>query len=116
MEITGRSIFEGVPKTITVDDQEIRESLSDCIIQIVGAIRLVLERTPPELSADLAERGIVLTGGGALIKKLDMCIREETGLPVLVEVDPFDSVTLGFAQLLKSSDWKQLERASEYHR
>ena len=82
MEIKGRNLIEGVPKTITVDDSEIREALSEGIATIMNAIRVALERTPPELSADISDRGIVLTGGGALIKNLDKRIRQETGLPV----------------------------------
>jgi len=70
MEIKGRNLIEGVPKTITVDDSEIRESLSECVSTIMNAVRVALERTPPELSADISDRGIVLTGGGALIKNL----------------------------------------------
>ena len=80
MEIKGRNLIEGVPKTITIDDSEIREALTECISTIMNAIRVALERTPPELSADISDRGIVLTGGGALIKNLDKRIREETGL------------------------------------
>jgi len=80
MEIKGRNLIEGVPKTITIDDSEIREALGECISTIMNAIRVALERTPPELSADISDRGIVLTGGGALIKNLDKRIREETGL------------------------------------
>jgi len=72
-------LIEGVPKTITVDDGEVRESLSECVSTIMNAIRVALERTPPELSADISDRGIVLTGGGALLKNLDKRIREETG-------------------------------------
>ncbi len=79
MEIKGRSLIEGMPKAITVDDSEIREALSECVSTIVSAIRVALERTPPELSADISDRGIVLAGGGALLKNLDKRIREETG-------------------------------------
>ena len=80
MEIKGRNLIEGVPKTITIEDSEIREALSECVATIVNAIRVALERTPPELSADISDRGIVLTGGGAMLKNLDRRIREETGL------------------------------------
>src|SRR6201985_2373447 len=75
MEIKGRNLIEGVPKTVTVDDTEIREALSECIAMIMNAMRVALERTPPELSADISDRGIVLTGGGAMIKNLDKRIR-----------------------------------------
>ena len=80
LEVKGRNLIEGVPRTVTIDDSEIREALSECISTILNAIRVALERTPPELSADISDRGIVLTGGGALIKNLDKRIREETGL------------------------------------
>jgi rod shape-determining protein MreB len=100
--ITGRNLIEGVPKTITIDDSEIREALGECIATIINGIRVALERTPPELSADISDRGIVLTGGGALIKNLDKRIREETGLPVSVADDPLASVVLGTGQMLSN--------------
>jgi rod shape-determining protein MreB len=100
--ITGRNLIEGVPKTITIEDAEIREALSECISTILNGIRVALERTPPELSADISDRGIVLTGGGALIKNLDKRIREETGLPVSVADDPLASVVLGTGQMLSN--------------
>ena len=84
MEIKGRNLIEGVPKTITIDDAEIRESLSECVATIMNAIRVALERTPPELSADIVDKGVVLSGGGAQLKNLDVLVREETGLPVMV--------------------------------
>jgi rod shape-determining protein MreB len=79
MEIKGRNLIEGVPKTLTIDDSEIREALSECVATIMNAIRVALERTPPELSADISDHGIVLTGGGAMLKNLDKRIRKETG-------------------------------------
>ena len=110
MEIKGRNLIEGVPKTITVDDSEIREALSECVSTIMNAIRVALERTPPELSADISDRGIVLTGGGALLKNLDKRIREETGLPVSIADDPLCSVVLGTGKML--SDFKLLRKIS----
>jgi len=110
MEIKGRNLIEGVPKTITVEDSEIREALAECISTIINAIRVALERTPPELSADISDRGIVLTGGGALIKNLDKRIREETGLPVSIADDPLASVVLGTGKML--SDFKLLRKIS----
>jgi rod shape-determining protein MreB len=110
MEIKGRNLIEGVPKTITIEDSEIREALSECIATIINAIRVALERTPPELSADISDRGIVLTGGGALIKNLDKRIREETGLPVSIADDPLASVVLGTGRML--SDFKLLRKIS----
>jgi rod shape-determining protein MreB len=110
MEIKGRNLIEGVPKTITVDDSEIREALSECVSTVMNAIRVALERTPPELSADISDRGIVLTGGGALLKNLDKRIREETGLPVSIADDPLASVVLGTGKML--SDFKLLRKIS----
>ena len=108
MEIKGRSLMEGVPKAITVDDSEIREALSESVSAVVSAIRVALERTPPELSADISDRGLVLAGGGALLKNLDKRIREETGLPVCIADDPLCSVVLGAAKLL--DDFRLLRR------
>ena len=88
MEIKGRDLIEGIPKTLTITDAEIREALAEPISIIVNAVRVALERTPPELSADIVDRGIVLTGGGSLLKNLDKLLREETGLPVSVAEDP----------------------------
>ncbi|MGA2267316.1 MAG: rod shape-determining protein [Bryobacteraceae bacterium] len=110
MEIKGRNLIEGVPRTITVPDSEIREALSECVATIVNAIRVALERTPPELSADISDRGIVLTGGGALLKNLDKRIREETGLPVSIADDPLASVVLGTGRML--SDFRLLRMIS----
>jgi rod shape-determining protein MreB len=110
MEIKGRNLIEGVPKTITIDDSEIRESLSECVATIINAIRVALERTPPELSADISDRGIVLTGGGAMLKNLDKRIREETGLPVSIADEPLASVVLGTGRML--SDFKLLRKIS----
>jgi len=108
MEIKGRSLIEGRPKTITVDDSEIREALSESVSTVVSAIRMALERTPPELSADISDCGIVLAGGGALLKNLDKRIREETGLPVCIADDPLCCVVLGTAKTL--NDFKFLRR------
>jgi len=110
MEVKGRNLIEGVPKTITVDNSEIREALSECVSTIMNAIRAALERTPPELSADISDRGILLTGGGALLKNLDKRIREETGLPVSIADDPLCSVVLGTGKML--SDFKLLRKIS----
>jgi len=110
MEIKGRHLLEGVPKTITVDDSEIRDALSECVATIINGIRVALERTPPEISADISDRGIVLTGGGALLKNLDKRIREETGLPVSIAEDPLASVVLGTGRML--TDFKLLRRVA----
>ncbi|MGD0618526.1 MAG: rod shape-determining protein [Bryobacteraceae bacterium] len=108
MEIKGRNLIEGVPKTLTIDDSEIREALAECVATIMNAIRVALERTPPELSADISDRGIVLTGGGAMLRNLDKRIREETGLPVSIAEDPLASVVLGTGKML--TDFKLLRR------
>ena len=93
-----------------MNDSEIREALSECVATIVNAIRAALERTPPELSADISDRGIVLTGGGALLRNLDKRIREETGLPVSIADDPLTSVVLGTGRML--SDFRLLRKIS----
>ncbi len=108
MEVKGRNLIEGIPKTVTITDEEVREALSDAISTIVNAVRVALERTPPELSADIAEKGIVLTGGGALLQNLDIRIKEETNLPVFLAQDPLTSVVLGTGKML--ADMKLLER------
>jgi len=110
MEIKGRNLIEGVPKTLTVDDSEIREPLAECIATIMNAIRVALEQTPPELSADISDHGIVLTGGGAMLKNLDKRIREETGLAVSIAEDPLASVVLGTGKML--TDFKLLRRVA----
>ena len=104
MEIKGRDLIEGIPKTLTVTDAEIREALQEPVSVIVNAVRVALERTPPELSADIVDRGIVLTGGGSLLKNLDRLLREETGLPVSVAEDPLSSVVLGTGKMLSDFD------------
>ncbi|HXR96924.1 MAG TPA: rod shape-determining protein [Terriglobales bacterium] len=109
-EIKGRNLIEGVPKTLVIEDAEIREALSESVGTIINAIRVALERTPPELSADISDKGIVLTGGGAMLKNLDKRIREETGLPVSIADDPLASVVLGTGKML--SDFKLLRKIS----
>ena len=104
MEIKGRDLIEGIPKTLTITDAEIREALQEPVAIIVNAVRVALERTPPELSADIVDRGIVLTGGGSLLKNLDRLLREETGLPVSVAEDPLSSVVLGTGKMLSNLD------------
>ena len=107
-EVRGRNLIEGIPKTITISDEEVREALADSISTIINAVRVALERTPPELSADIVERGIVLTGGGALLKNLDKRLSIETGLPVSLADDPLASVVLGTGKML--SDFDLLKR------
>ncbi|MDD5450038.1 MAG: rod shape-determining protein, partial [Candidatus Omnitrophica bacterium] len=100
MEVRGRDLVAGLPKMVTISSEEIREALADPISQIVESVRITLERTPPELSADLIERGIVMAGGGSLLKGLDRLIQEETGLPVHVADDPLTAVALGTGKVL----------------
>ena len=104
MEIKGRDLVEGVPKTLVVSDEEIREALSETVATIVEAVRVALERTPPELSADIMDKGIVLSGGGALLRNLDQRLRDETGLPVVLAEDPLASVVLGTGRVLSDMD------------
>ncbi|MBP6908976.1 MAG: rod shape-determining protein [Candidatus Saccharicenans sp.] len=104
MEIKGRDLREGIPRTIVVDDQEIREAIEEVVASIINAVRIALERTPPELSADIIDRGIILTGGGALLKNLDKRLREETQLPVFLTEDPLTSVVMGAGRLLNDLD------------
>ena len=107
MEIKGRSLESGIPKTLLINDTEIREALADTVDAIVETIKIALERTPPELAADLVDKGIILTGGGSLLKNLDVRIREETNLPVSIAEDPLLSVVMGVGKML--SDTKLLK-------
>jgi rod shape-determining protein MreB len=97
----GRCLIEGIPRGVVLRDSEIREALSAPVHQIVNRIRNVLEKTPPELSADLVETGILLTGGSALLRDLDKIVTRECGLPVTVTADPHSSVIVGLAHQLK---------------
>ncbi|MBX5483072.1 MAG: rod shape-determining protein [Myxococcaceae bacterium] len=104
MEIKGRDLVAGVPRTLTVTSDEIRDALAEPVNGIVEAVKMTLERTPPELAGDIADRGIVLAGGGALLKNLDTLLREETGLPVFLAEDPLSSVVIGAGKALESLD------------
>jgi rod shape-determining protein MreB len=104
MEVKGRHLVEGVPRTIRISDGDVREALAEPIRSIVQAVRVALERVPPELSADIFDRGVVLTGGGALLRNLDKRLRDETGLPVLVAENPLTSVVLGAGRMLTDLD------------
>jgi rod shape-determining protein MreB len=103
MDVKGRHVAEGVPRIVTVHDCDIRAALSEPLRQIVQAVRESLERVPPELSADIYDRGVVLTGGGALLRNLDRRLHEETGLPVLVAENPLTSVVVGAGMMLTDS-------------
>jgi len=104
MVIKGRDLIEGVPKELTISDTEIREALADTVTVLVEAVRMALERTPPELSADIMDKGIVLSGGGALLRGLDERLRHETGLPVVQAEDPLACVVLGAGRVLEDMD------------
>ncbi len=104
VEIKGRDLIEGVPRNLTITDAEIREALAEPVVTIVEAVRMALERTPPELSADIMDKGIVLSGGGSLLRGLDQRLRNETGLPVVLAVDPLSSVVLGTGRVLEDID------------
>ncbi len=104
VEIKGRDLIEGVPKTLLTTDEEIREALAEPVATIVEAVKSALERTPPELSADIMDKGIVLSGGGALLRGLDQRLRNETGLPVVLAEDPLSSVVLGTGKVLEDMD------------
>ena len=95
MEVKGRNLAEGIPRSFTISSNEILEALTDPLNSIVSAVKSALEQTPPELGADIAEKGMVLTGGGALLRELDRLLMEETGLPVIVADDPLTCVVRG---------------------
>ncbi len=104
MEVKGRDMVAGVPKTVVVNSDEVREALSEPVNAIVDAVMTTLERTPPELAADIVDKGVVLTGGGSLLKNLDVLLRERTGLPVMVSDDPISAVVLGSGKTLDHLD------------
>ncbi len=104
MEIKGRDLVSGVPKTITINSSEIRSAITEQIDTIVDTVKSVLEQTPPELAADIVDKGIVLTGGVALLKNLDKLLREETNLPIIIADDPLSSVVLGSGMALDNLD------------
>jgi rod shape-determining protein MreB len=108
MEVKGRHVSEGVPRTVTVTDKQVREALSEPLRQIVQAVRDALERVPPELCSDIYDRGMVLTGGGAMLRNLDQRLSSETGLPVLIAENPLTTVVVGAGMIL--SDLPLLRR------
>jgi len=110
MEVKGRDLVAGLPKTITVNSEEIREALMEPISTIIDSVRITLERCPPEIAADLIDRGIVLAGGGALLRGIDKLISDETGLSVHIAEDPLSAVALGTGKVLDHLD--MLKRVS----
>ncbi|MEA3561007.1 MAG: rod shape-determining protein [Candidatus Omnitrophota bacterium] len=100
MEVKGRDLVAGLPKTLTISSEEIREALSEPVSNILEAVRVTLERTPPELSADLIDRGVILAGGGSLLRGIDKLLSEETGLPVHLADDPLTAIALGTGKVL----------------
>lgn len=104
MDIKGRDLMDGLPKNISVTSEEVREALADPLSMILDAIRVTLEKTPPELSADIIDHGITLTGGGALLRGLDQLVSNETGMPVHIAENPLDCVALGTGKVLDDID------------
>jgi len=102
MEIKGRDLTYGIPKTLNVNDSEIREALEGVVQTVIEVVKNTLEKTPPELAADIVDRGIILCGGGALLKNLDKRLREETSLPIFIADDPLSSVVLGAGKILEN--------------
>jgi rod shape-determining protein MreB len=101
IEVKGRDLVSGIPKTLTIDSEEVRLAISEQIDTIVETVKIALEQTPPELAADIVDRGIFLTGGGALLKNLNLLLREETGLPINIADDPLSAVVLGSGMALE---------------
>ena len=104
MAVKGRDLVGGVPKTIEVNTEDVREALIEPVSAIVEATKIALERTPPELAGDIADKGIVLSGGGGMLRNLDVLLREETGLPIMLAEDPFTSVVMGCGRCLDEVD------------
>ena len=100
-EIKGRDLRDGVPKELVIEESQIAESLAEPVSQIIEAVKIALEQTPPELAADIVDKGIVLTGGGALLNNMDSVIREATGLPVSIAEEPLSCVALGTGRCLE---------------
>ncbi|MDO5484499.1 MAG: rod shape-determining protein, partial [Desulfovibrionaceae bacterium] len=98
--VRGRNLLDSLPKNVEISAEDIREALEDPLTQIVETVRTTLEKTPPELASDIVDRGIVLTGGGALLKGLDQLLREETSLPITVVDDPLSTVVMGTGKAL----------------
>jgi len=102
IEVKGRDLASGIPKILSIDSDEIRSAISEQIVAIVEIVKMALEQTPPELAADIVDKGIVLTGGGGLLKNLDVLLRAEVGLPVTVTDDPLSTVAIGSGMVLEN--------------
>jgi rod shape-determining protein MreB len=107
-EVRGRDLVSGLPKTIVVSTEEIREAIEEPVSAIVDAVKVTLDKTPPELAADIMERGIVITGGGALLHGLDARLQAETGMPIMIADNPLYSVVIGSGQYLEEAAFKNL--------
>ena len=115
-EIRGRDMVSGLPRTVTVTSSEIRKAVEEQLHMIIDAVRTTLDQTPPELAGDIMDRGIVLTGGGALLRGLDERLRHETGMPVHVAHDPLSAVALGAGKCVEEFEALQQVLVSETHR
>ncbi len=104
MEVKGRDLVAGIPKTLVINDEEVREALAETFSTIVEAVKISLERTPPELAADIVDKGVVVAGGGSLIKGLDILLREATGLPITLAEDPLSAVALGVGKVIEDEN------------
>jgi len=104
IEVKGRDLVSGIPMIVKIDSEEVRKSITEQIETIVETVRIALEQTPPELAADIVDKGIVLTGGGALLRHLDVLLREETNLPITITEDPLSAVVLGSGMALDNID------------
>ena len=115
-EIRGRDMVSGLPRTVTISSAEIRKAIEEQLHAIIDAVRTTLDQTPPELAGDIMDRGIVLTGGGALLRGLDERLRHETGMPVHVAHDPLSSVVVGSGKCVEEFEALQQVLVSETHR
>jgi rod shape-determining protein MreB len=104
VDIKGRDMVSGIPKTLEISSEEVMQAIAEPVNAIVNAVKIALERTPPELASDIVDRGIVLAGGGALLKNLDKLLREETGLPIIVAESPLTAVVIGSGRALEELD------------
>jgi len=113
IDVRGRDVVSGLPKTVAVSSIEIRSAISECVMSVVQSVKSLLERTPPELAADIIERGIVLTGGGALLAGMDRLLELETGIPTRIADDPVSCVALGTGQVLEEVDFLDRHSSSQ---